>query len=417
MIVRSFGSIEALASANPSWTDYGGGAVSMFGNAGAQTYFNIYRTQPNVRICVDFLARNFAQLGLHVFRRVSDTDRMRLAGHELANIVHRPNPGTTRYRLFEDLMQDIGIYHRAYWLKVRSDEQLGLVRLPPDEMAVEGALIPTAFVWTVDGKERRFAPSEIVYFSGYGGGISPMETLRQMIGEMKAASDYRQAYWANSGRFEGVLTVDKDSPAGKWTAEQRQQMREQFQQFSASGSRAGQFPLLPMGVDIKPTSFNAKDSEYLESVKLSREVVAAMYHIPQPMVGILEHATFSNIREQHKHLYQDCLGPSLEMVAEEIERQLLPECSDQRNVYVEFNIGEKLKGSFEEQAAAIVSLTGAPVLARNEGRARLNLPRIEDEAFDKPVTPLNMGQAGEEPAAQEEAPGMVPTKRNDKEAE
>ena len=50
-------------------------------------YATMYRQQPNVRTCVDFLARNIAQLGLHVFRRVSDTDRERLTDHPLATVL------------------------------------------------------------------------------------------------------------------------------------------------------------------------------------------------------------------------------------------------------------------------------------------------------------------------------------------
>jgi phage portal protein BeeE len=57
---------------------------------------------------------------------------------------------------------------------------------------------------------------------------------------------------------------------------------------------------------------------------LRREVCAAAYHIPQPMVGILDHATFSNIKEQHKHTYQDTLGPWMENIQQEIERQHIP---------------------------------------------------------------------------------------------
>jgi HK97 family phage portal protein len=395
VIVRSFGSLEAMTQAR-NGLGYSPGSVPMYGKGSPQTYAALYRTQPNVRICVDFLARNFAQLGLHVFRRVSDTDRVRLADHDLVKWLGKPNPATTRYRLFEGLMQDLGIYFNAYWLKVRTADALGLVRLPPEQVSIEGGLVPSTFIWTVDGQEKYFAPSEVVHFSGYDPcnplmGLSPLETLRQLLAEQKAASDYRQAYWTNGSRFEGVITTDKDV---RYTPEQKQQFREQMQEFSASGSRAGQIPVLPAGLDLKPMSWNARDSQHYESMKLAREVCAAAFHIPQPMVGILEHATFSNVKEQHKHLYQDCLGPWLEMVGEELERQVLPECRDTRDVYVEFNIGEKLKGSFEEQAAAIVSLTGAPVLTRNEGRARLNLSAIPGQEFDTPVTPLNMGQPG-----------------------
>ena len=67
-------------------------------------------------------------------------------------------------------------------------------------------------------------------------------------------------------------------------------------------------PVLEDGMTLKPMGFNAKESE-LGARKLSREEVAAEYHVPLPMVGILDHATFSNIREQHKQLSQNCLGP------------------------------------------------------------------------------------------------------------
>jgi hypothetical protein len=138
-------------------------------------------------------------------------------------------------------------------------------------------------------------------------------------------------------------------------------------------------PVLEDGMTFRPATFSARDSEYIAARKLSREECAASYHIPLPMVGILDHATFSNIKEQHKQLYADTLGPWLEMIQEEIELQLLPETQDHENVYVEFNISEKLKGSFEEQAAALRALVGRPVMTANEGRARLNLPAITDD--------------------------------------
>jgi hypothetical protein len=106
------------------------------------------------------------------------------------------------------------------------------------------------------------------------------------------------------------------------------------------------------------------------------------------MVGILDHATFSNIREQHKQLYTDCLGPWLEMIQQEIELQILPDLPGPSNVYVEFNIAEKLRGSFDEQAAQLQASVGAPYMTRNEARARLNLPQID--GADDLITPLNV---------------------------
>jgi HK97 family phage portal protein len=388
VIVSSFTGLQAMTTSQPSWSG-GDSSLSMYGLR--QTYGEIYRTQPNVRIMVDFLARNVAQCAIHAFRRVSDTDRERLSGHDIERWLGKPNPSTRRYRLIESLMSDLGIYFEAYWLKVRYREAngrkaIGLVRLPPEEMRVEGGLLPSRYVWAPNGREKAFALSEIVYFNGYNPtnpirGLSPLETLRRILAEEVAVSHNREQYWLNAGRMEGVWELsDKVKP---WTQPQQEQFREQWQKFSGGGAKAGMTAVGPVGATYKAISFSAKDSEYVQGGKLRREVCAAAYHIPQPMVGILDHATFSNIREQHKHTYQDTLAPWMEMITQEIEGQLLIECDDQDNVYTEFNIAAKLAGTLEEQINSLVTATGKPIMRTNEARARLNLPKDEDPESDR----------------------------------
>jgi HK97 family phage portal protein len=386
-IIRSFGALQRVAVPQPTYA-----SVSSVGVGYPASYAAMYRTQPHVRTVVDFLARNVAQLGLHVFRRVSDTDRQRLADHDLANWLTQPSPWGTRYRLFEGLMQDLGIYFNAFWLKVRLPDRISLMRLPPEEMQVEGGLFPSQYTWiSGSGERREFSPSEIIHFGGYDPlnplmGLSPLETLRRIIAEDVAAADHRRHYWHNAARIEGVIQRPKE--AGRWDKTQREAFKEDWGKFMG-GRNSGKTPVLEDGMTWAPTSFSAKDSELIASRKLSREEVAAAYHVPLPMVGILDHATFSNIKEQHKHLYADALGPWLVMIEEELERQLLPESRDADHVYLEFNIAEKLKGSFEEQADAILKLTGRPVMTANEGRSRLNLPSLDDPGTDELALQLN----------------------------
>ena len=352
-------------------------------------YARIYATQPNVRTCVDFLARNIAQIGYHLYRRVSDTDRVRLADHEVVQWLEHPNSTTTRYRLFESFVADLALYFNAWWLKVRLSEQadgvdrrLGLVRVPPPLMRIEGGLLPSRYICTLDGREVPFETTEFVYANGYNPlnaleGLSPVETLKRVLMEELAAGENRERYWRNASRVEGVIHRPKDAP--KWTPAQKQQWREQWQERYVGPASTGAVPVLEDGMEFKQVSWSPKDSEYLAARKLSREECAAAWHIPLPMVGILEHATFSNIKEQHKQLYQDCLGPWLEMIGEALELFLLPEAQDTTNVYGEFNIADKMKGSFEEQAAALRALVGRPVMTANEGRARLNLPAMTND--------------------------------------
>jgi len=403
-IVQSFGAVQSLTpvATTMRWSNPGAG-LTLYGESAA--YAELYARQPNVRTCVDFLARNIAQLGLHAFRRVSDTDRERLSDHQAITWLEHPNPSTTRYRLFQSLMGDLGIYFNAYLLKVRYEDsagrpQIGLVRLPPEEIFVAGALLPTEFVWTVDGKRKPFPLSEVIHFSGYNPlnqlvGLSPLETLRRILAEEAAAGESRELYWRNHSRKDGIIELSKDAP--KYTDTQLQSFREQWQEYSLGGNRAGMTAILPRGLSYKEVAFSARDSEYLSSRKLTREECAAAYHIPLPMVGILEHATFSNIKEQHKQLYQDSLGPWLEMLTQEFEAQLLPECADTRQVYFEFNIADKLKGSFEEQAASLQTAVGRPIMTANEGRARINLPAIKDDQSADQLAAQQGGPAGSAP--------------------
>jgi HK97 family phage portal protein len=399
MIVQSFGQLQTLAPetspvALSSWRD------PNYHTWARWAYGALYADQPNLRIPIDFLAGNVAQLGIHAFRRIDHNDRERLPNHQIIQWLARPNPATTQFRLIESLMGDLGVYKNAYWLKVRYTDPeggtaIGLVRLPPDQMMVTGGLLPTGFCWTgEDGDKKAFPLSEIVYFNGYNPlnprmGLSHLETLGSVVNEEAAASKHREYYWRNASRHEGVIERPKDTP--KWTATQKQQFREQWQQRFGGGTNAGLVAVLEDGMQFKPTAFSPRDSEYIQGGKLRREVTAAEFNVPQPSIGILDHATFSNIREQHKQLYQDSLGPTLEMIVQELERQLLIECDDQDNVYIEFNIAAKLAGSFEEQAAAIQVLVGRPVMTPNEGRGRLNLPSIKDDPTADQLAPQQGG--------------------------
>lgn len=375
-------------------------------------YATIWKTQPHVRTVVGFLARNIAQIGLHAFERTSDTDRRRLTDHPLADLIAKPNARTTRYRLIDSLVNDLGIFDVACWVKSQSsDKTAGLLRLPPQQIEPLG----DSWAWP-DGVKFKgnkgsvdLPADQIVLFRGYNPtdarwGVSPMETLRRVLAEEYQATLYREQLWRNGARFPGYIKRPK--AAGDWSPEARERFRNDWRGlYTGSGPGAGGTPILEDDMEFVGGGITPVQAQYLETRKLTREEVAAAFHIPLPMVGILDHATFSNIKEQHQNLYQDTLGPWLEMIQQEIGLQLVPEFDDTGRIYVEFNLAEKMKGSFEEQATSLQTAVGAPWLTRNEARARQNLPQVD--GGDLLVTPLNVltgGQASPTDSAPKAAP-------------
>lgn len=399
-VVQTMAGLESVAPTLYSLRPIG--SVAMY-NDRASSYAQLYIKQPNIRTVVDFLARNIAQLGLHVFQRISDTDRQRLTDHPLAQLITRPNPWTTTYRLIEALVADLGIYHRAYWLKAKTaNGGFGLVRMPPQLVQVVGVLMPQYFVFQLQqGQRIDLDPSEVVHFRGYNpdssvDGLSPLETLRRILAEEHAAGMYREGFWGNAARMSGIITRPATAP--EWSSPARNRFRAEWEEMLSGEANSGKTAILEEGMSFSKTSFSSEESQYIEGRKLTREECARAYHIPPPMVGILDHATLSNITEQHLMLYNDTLGPWLNMIQADIELQLLPDFANSRDCYVEFNMAEKLRGSFEQQASSLSTAVGRPYMTANEARARLNLTSLGGDA-DQLVTPLNV-LAGGQPSPQ-----------------
>jgi HK97 family phage portal protein/HK97 family phage prohead protease len=379
----------------------------------SQEYAHIWRTQPQVRTVVSFLARNIAQLGLHAYRRLSDVDRERITDHPLVALLQKPNPWTTRYRYIDALVNDLGIYDNAVHVKVRSGDLRGLVRIDPRRVTVLGDNPFTPEGYQIRGsRDKRDLPADqVVHFRGYNPldprwGASPIETLRRILVEEYQAGIYREQLWRNSARMSGYLRRPLEAP--QWTDLGKKRFRTDWQdQYAGTGgTQAGGTPILEDGMEFIPAAMTPEAAQYIESRKLTREEVTAAYHIPLPLVGLLEHATYSNISEQHKHMYQDTLGPWLEQLQQEIELQLMPDFPDVDDMYVEFNLAAKLRGSFEEQAAQLQTSVGAPYMTRNEARARLNLPQID--GGDELVTPLNVLIGGQASPTDSAPPATAP---------
>ena len=396
--VVSAGSVRGLSRASYNQVYQLPSVVAM-----AMDYDKIWRTQPSVRMVVTFLARNIAQLGLPLYERKSDTERERLQDHPLSQMLRKPNPWTTRYRFINALVHDFAIYDTAYWLKVKVDGQTtGLVRLPPMLVTPKGDnwLTPEEFELAGTRERKRFPADQVVYFRGYSTledvGTSPLEALRQTLMEDWSGSQMREQVMRNGARVSGYISRGPKGEAGDWSSDARERFRQQWrQQYVGDGPMAGGTPILEDGMKFVPAAQNAKELQYIEGRKLTREEVASAYFIPPPMVGILDHATFSNITEQRKMLYTDALGPWLTMIQDEIGLQLIPDFeSKPQHFYAEFNLREKLSGDFVSRQDAIAKAVGGPTMTINEARAMDNRPPID--GGDELIRPLNVTQNGDQ---------------------
>lgn len=365
----------------------------------------LWRTQPHLRTVVDFLSRNVAQLGLQAFQRQPDGGRERVRDGRVARLLRRPNSDQTGYELVAGLVADLALYDNAYLMVVdRGSDDAWEIR-PIRPLWVKGAVGKNAYgvaAWTVQFPETvqtvQIPATSMLHFHGWDPanavqGTSPVITLKEILAEQVHAAKFRSQLWQRGGRVNSYVTRPATAPI--MSAEARQKFQRQFNAAYTGddGSKAGGVPFLDEGAELKRIGFSAKEEQFVDVAKLSLSTVAAVYHVNPTMVGLLDNANYSNVREFRRMLYGETLGPIIRMIEERLNAFLLPMLGADDATYVEFNVDARLRGSQEEQAQVASQAVGAPYMTRNEYRALQNLPSIE--GADGLVQPLNVTANGD----------------------
>ena len=410
------GILDQLRSAFRSPSYDGGNTVMLYGMPATfddvrrliqgQDPATIYRQQPNLRTLISFLARNTAQLGLHTFERIGDTDRRRNTDDPAAVTLAHPNRTMTTYDLIYRLVADLALWDEALWLVTEDIESLSGWTIQPIPMRwvtkFKGGDLwgPSAVEVLPPGAKgpTTISMDEVIYFHGWDPdnlhrGVSPIESLKATISEQIHAAVYREQQWTKGGRVGMVVSRPKDAPS--WTADQKRKFKEILDSKlnGDNGADAGGSIIFEDGMEGKRLGFSAKEDQFVEAAKLSFTTVCQVYHVNPTMVGLLDNANFSNVKEFRRMLYGETLGPTLVQLEDRLNTFLLPKIASKESLYIEFNVKEKLRGSFEEEGQMLQAATGGPYMTRNEARARQNLPQVE--GGDELIVPLNVVEGGQ----------------------
>ena len=364
----------------------------------------LYRTQPNLRAAVSFLADNAAQIPIKVHERASDDDRPRVLDSPAALLLAHPNPDMTPFEFKRWLYSDLYLYERHLSLVLPSKST---------ESGWEMRPIPAPWIAGYKGSDL-FAPEAVIIGTGKGPlvevprgrfllfhGYDPTDPMRQcsrisalkeILHEQVESNKFRRQMWQRGGRFNAYLT--RPATVEKWTDEAFNRFKETWKA-SWAGSEAGEgggMPILEDGMEIKTVQFNSRDAQWADSVKLAREDVAGVYHFNPALLWPGSGQTYASARDNARALYNDVLAPTLMQVTDRFTGMLFPMIGEPAGHYAAYDITIKTEGTFEEKISALQSAVGAPFLSRNEARAKLDLPAVD--GADELIVPLNVLEGG-----------------------
>lgn len=365
---------------------------------------HVWRTQRSVRTVVGFLARNIAQVNIHAFEAEDDGDRDRLPrNHELSKLLRQPSPTSTAYGHMRNLVIDVCMWERHASRFTLTADGPTLVRIPPRAWKFKRDALgqPTAICTAASGDARNATKEwpldDFLWIDGYPcDDYKPLEYLAGLLAEEQESQNYRIELWRGQARAGGW--IERPSTAPVWSDKAKTAFRTGWQKFASEGSRVGETPILEddMLYHELEHGITPESAQQLEARKFSLAEAGAAFYVPPVFVGLLDYTSHSNVSAYRETLYSDTLGPWFQQLQQAYNAWLVPrpQLHTTDMTFVEFNVAEKLKMSFEEQIRILQTAVGAPFMERNEARQRINLKHLpEGEGLIVPLNVIIGGQA------------------------
>lgn len=305
----------------------------------AQRLGSVSKSYADVDFVYEIVGRIASAAGtlpIKVYRHSDSTEgsyRVEVPNHPASALIRRPNPQTSRSLLISSTVGDLCLWGNAFWLKVRpagltSDiPPVELWRLRPDRMEP----IPSKADGTIDGWIHRigdrtdvYPASEVIHFRNYNPnddfiGASPLSAMRYMVELGRDGTSAAIDLWRNG--VTPHVAVQSTSTLSDGAIER---LGRQFRSLLAGQGNRFRVPILEEGMEIKALGLNPKDSEFLNTMKLTRSRVAGAFGYPLPE----SYSQTTSPEEMRRALYADAVMPWLKLIEEAMEMSLMDEWGD-----------------------------------------------------------------------------------------
>lgn len=341
--------------------------------------------------CARVLAESVAMLPLEL--RVREGRGSRGATeHPLYPLLHDlPNPEMTSAEMRMTLMGHLATWGNAYGQKIpdRAGRWLEIWPLAPNRMerparGPNGGLL---YPYTdADGQRRLLPAAEVLHIRGLSAdglvGYSPVALARRAFERKQAMEQYEQSFYENGAQPGSVLKTPNRLSDGAYA-----RLLESWEERHKGPQNAHKMAILEEGLDVASLGVPQSDAQFLESQKLTRAEIAALFRVPSHMINDLDRATFSNIEQMSLEFVIYTLTPWLVLWEQAIARDLLS-ADERKRFYAKHKVQALLRGDNASRAAFYSTALQWGYFSINDTRDLEDLPPIANG--DMYFVPLNM---------------------------
>lgn len=193
-------------------------------------------------------------------------------------------------------------------------------------------------------------------------GVSPIFACGIAAMQGAAIQQNSALFFQNMSRPSGILTAP-----GSISDETAARLKVSWET-NYSGANAGKVAVLGDGLTYSVMSITATDSQLIEQLKFTGEMICATFHVPPYKLGLGQMPTVNNVAALNQQYYDQALQP----IVENIERRLKDglEVSDPSEVWLDETVLLRMDPSTRMESH-IKAISGA-LLAPNEARRMEN---------------------------------------------
>ena len=338
--------------------------------------------------CVRVLSES---IGMLPCRLLKQTGRVRLpaTGHRLYPLLTMaPNSFMTSQEFWEMLVACLCLRGNFFAYKVMAlGNVVELLPLNPD-IVIPKLKDDWTVEYTVNFKtgQRVLTQDEIWHvrlFTLDGlNGLNPIAYARQALGLGQAMDTHAAKLFTNGAVTSGVLQTEQ-----ALSDEAFARLKTEFQGEHMGVANAYKPMILEMGLDWKPISLNAQDTQFIESKKMSEAQICGLFRVPPHLVASMEKMTLNNIEHMGMSFVNYSLVPLMTRIEHRIQVGLLSE-KDRLTHYAKFNAGALMRGDLKGRYESYGKGIQWGILSPNDCR------ELEDEnpreGGDIYLTPMNM---------------------------
>lgn len=363
-----------------------------------------YKANVWVYACVRKLAQSVSSVPWLVYRDNPDGEDERIPNHPLEKLLRRPNPYMSGQDLFETLAAHLHLAGNHYWgiLETRGKPAEIIVIQPQYIKPVPSSTnYLEAYEIMIDGQPRRVDPREILHFMFIDPGnpwvgLAPLEAAARTVDTDNEQLNWNKVAMQNRAVADGAFTVKEEL-----TKDQYESLKEIIREQHQGSGKAREPWVLHSGATWQQMALSPVEMDFIESRKLNREEICAVYGVPPVLVGDFTHATYANYETALKAFWTDTVVPFLEDISSAINLSLAPRFGEDIIVKPDLTNVPAMQEILKERVDTAQKLfaMGVPF---NQINDRLGLGFQPLEYGDEGYLPLSLMPAGgvrEVPAA------------------